>query len=521
MTFLNAIDVANRACQHCGVTRIDPVLGFNEDSPQSGEIGFVYDKLRRSELRRNVWAFAIRKTALRPLTTTTMLINPPVWSSTTTYGFGALVTSADNFIWQSRAQDNVNNAPGNSSQWDAYSGPLTTDLYDTTGQTGYFAGEIVYETPGDGTFTAYMSLLSNNSQDPREPTTWASTVTYTKDQVVLFYPAWAIGTTYAAGNGVTFNDVAYVSLTAGNVGNEPDISPTKWVATNVGNAPPYYNAAQAYVIGNFVTYLGLNYVAIAAGTGNLPTNASFWAAQQATTFYASLIDFNLNNSPGSAPALWASGTTYAAGNQVGGSDGNIYTSIGNGNVGHDPTLTTGFWTNTLVLNPWTTINPFGTAAQAWLQLQVALTDLKLVYPLGSGPDIQMTTRNLFRLPANFLRKAPQDPKAGSTSFLGAPSGLMYNDWDITGQYIVSRSPFPIILRFVADVTDVTMFDDLFCEGLAASIAKAVWKKLAGPAANFKDVLTAYSMAISEARIVNGIEAGATEPEEDDFVTCRI
>jgi hypothetical protein len=43
-------------------------------------------------------------------------------------------------------------------------------------------------------------------------------------------------------------------------------------------------------------------------------------------------------------ALWAAGTTYADGAAVTGSNGTAYTSLASGNIGHDPTATTGFWT---------------------------------------------------------------------------------------------------------------------------------------------------------------------------------
>src|SRR3979490_1096863 len=152
--FTNPVDVGNRACQHCGVTRM---ADFNEDSVTAGEISFSYDKLRRAELRRNVWQFAIRTAALRPVTTGTMLLSPALWSSTTTYGFGAIVSDVANVPWQSRTQDNLNNAPGNSAAWEQYCGPLTVQPYDTTGTTGYFTGELVYETAGDGKFGVYLS----------------------------------------------------------------------------------------------------------------------------------------------------------------------------------------------------------------------------------------------------------------------------------------------------------------------------------------------------------------------------
>lgn len=376
---MTPVDVANRACQHCGVARISTTLGFNEDSVQASEIGACYDQLRRAELRRNVWQFAIRKAALRPVDTDTMFLLPALWSSATTYAFGAIVSDAANFLWQSKQKDNLNKTPGDSNGWEAYCGPLTVSLYDSTGTTGYYSGELVYKTPGDGTYVVYMCLISGSSGNPATTTPFDATVTYMKDQIV--------------------------------------------------------------------------------------TSASI--------VYVSLVDFNLNNTPVSSPTKW------------------------------------------------TTTNPFGTAAVEWLQLNVGLTDLDIVYPLGSGPSTQSFTRNIFRLPGNFLRKAPQDPKAGSVSFLGAPTGLMYNDWDLTGDYIISRESNVIVLRFIADITDVNSFDGMFMEGLAARIAVEVVERLTQSTAKRSGINAMYNRAIGDARTVNGIETGPVEPEEDNYITCRI
>ena len=56
--FVSPVDIANRACQHIGAKRI---TAFTDDVVQATELGFVYDKLRRRELRRNVWGFSIRR----------------------------------------------------------------------------------------------------------------------------------------------------------------------------------------------------------------------------------------------------------------------------------------------------------------------------------------------------------------------------------------------------------------------------------------------------------------------------
>jgi len=44
------------------------------------------------------------------------------------------------------------------------------------------------------------------------------------------------------------------------------------------------------------------------------------------------------------------------------------------------------------------------------------------------------------------RVAPRDPKAGSSSFLGAPSGLEYTDWLYEGNLLISRDVARIMFR---------------------------------------------------------------------------
>lgn len=514
--FQSRLDIANRACQLIGIPRI---ISFTDDTKQAQEIGFSYETLRRAELRRNTWTFATRKATIRPIGTGTMQINPVLWSSTTTYGYGAIVSDAYGVLWQSLNQANLNNDPGDATQWELYCGPMTAQPYDST--TEYSAGEIVYETPGDGTFSTYISLLNDNSQDPRVASLWVNTTQYNKEQVVQYYSAWAIGNTYAAGAAVTYNGNIYVSLAASNTGNEPDTATTWWVQVSLTLSNPYYNSTVAYVIGNFVTYLGNNYVCIAATTGNLPTNATYWALQAAPTYYVSPIDFNLNNDPSLAAPAWSSVTTYAAGTKVGGSDGWIYSSVGSGNLNNNPVTTTGFWTNTNVLNPWVTSNPYGTANDNWLQLNISLQDIIIQYPAGTGPSWQSMTKNVYRLPSNFLRRAPQDPKAGSISILGAPGNIFADDWNIEGNFLTSRDSSPITLRFIADVTNVSTFDDLFCECFACRIASETGFQLTQDKQSFAQLNGFYIAKRAEAITVNAIESGPTESPLDDWIATRM
>ncbi len=544
--FSSPVDVGNRAAQHCGAKMMDAVAGFNEVSKTSRQIGFVYGKLRRAELERNVWTFATRRAPLRAIDTNTMLLSPSLWSSTTTYFVGSVVADSGGTNWISRVPNNLNNQPPSLSSssggfaWEPYFGPMTVMLYDST--ISYLAGELVYTAPGDGTYNVYLSLVSANSVDPSLPNQWISTSTYFLNQVVQAFAAWSSGTTYSAGQTVAYTDGnVYASLIAGNLNHIPSSSSTAWakVPTLTLTGTPFpttspvieWSVKTLYAVGNFVMFNGTEYVAIAAGTANYPNAAgsTFWAAVASGTSYMSLINLNINNNPASAPAAWAIGTTYATGNKVYSPvNGLIYSSVGNGNVGHDPSLDNGTnWTNTNTLAPWTTVFTQGGGNAQWMQIGgsaspsgVALATINITYPIGSGPWSQSSTRNLFKLPSGFLREASQDPKAGSQSWLGAPSNSIYNDWLVESGYIVSGDRGVIIFRFVADIQDVTLMKSMFCEGLALRIGKEVCEPLTQSTAKIVTIIADYNKTMGEARIVNAIEEGSEESPLDDWLSCR-
>src|SRR5271165_478940 len=215
MPFLDNIDIANRTCQLLGIPHIGHPL---EHTDANFHIAFAYDKLRRAELRRNAWRFATRRAALRPLSATTKFIVPPQWSPIVNYPPGSIVADANNLLWLTTADSNLGNQPGNSALWDGYFGPLTVDLWNATSPLsqsplGYYAGELVYKTPGDGTYTIYLSLLEGNTDDPQAVDAWSATVSYLQGQIA------------------SFGGINYQSLVGLNYGNEPDTSPTQWTTT--------------------------------------------------------------------------------------------------------------------------------------------------------------------------------------------------------------------------------------------------------------------------------------------------
>lgn len=431
MAYKVPADIGNRAIQHCGGTRMDPVLGFNENSRNASEVAFAYDKQRETELQQRSWTFAVRRTILRAVDINTMRLQAALWQPITTYFVGSIVSDVSGNFWISNVVNNLGNDPLLTTVWEPYFGPLSVTLYDAT--IAYLAGELVYTAAGDGTSRVYMSLQSGNSDNPATATPWSATTSYFKNMVV------------------TFASVAYMSL----------------------------------------------------------------------------IDLNTNQQPSLSPANWSAVTTYTAAQKVGGSDGVIYQSIAGANLGNDPTLTAGFWTNTGVLNPWTTVFVGGLGSDKWLQIGgkefpsgVALSRLNVIYPLGTGPSNQTTTKNIFVLPAGYLRKASQAPKTGLNP-LGGPSGIIFDDWLIENGCLVSSEIGPITLRFVANFTDVARMHTLFCEGVAARLALAIVDTITQDKGQMQLVAKVFKEWEDKAKVVDAIEDEFTDSPDDDYLTVRL
>lgn len=373
-------DIANRALQHCGVPPSNRITSLSENTKNAKECALAYHKVRRAELRENNWKFSIARAVLRPIDSDTFTFYPPTWAIGTTYSPGDIVTYTDPMdssasYWVSNATDNLGFTPGAlGSPWVNYFGPLAVSLYDSA--VAYYAGELVYKTPGDGSYVIYFSRVSGNEDDPTTVATYDATTTYKRNDIVV----------YSSQN--------YISLTDFNTGNQPDISPAQWDTT-------------------------------ADSTSN-----------------------------------------------------------------------------------------------QWRQLSGVLSNINIIYPVGTGPSSQSSTKNVFRLPYGFLRTAPQDPKAGSTSIMGAPTNLADTDWLYELEVIISQQADLIILRFSCDWTSVITMDSLFCEALAARLAYEICESITQSTDKLKTITGLYTQAITKAKNVNGIEVGYEYPPLDDYIACR-
>lgn len=556
-------DIGVRALMHVGspITGSPTVNTFPGSAKAQALIAACYGKLRRAELQRNIWARMTRRVALRPQGYTTMALAPTLWVSSVTYFQGSIVVDSNGTPWTSTIRNNLNNQPGQVlSAWAPYFGPLSAELYCST--TAYYTGEVVYTAAGDGTLNIYQSIMDGNPIHPALPNQWDTNTWYFKDNVLQVFPAWSSLTTYTPGQTALYTDGNYYSsLVSGNLNNPPATSPTDWALMPILQLQPglpnpqvsftqpfagfalpsplstspilEWNEQITYSQGNFVMFDASVWVSLVnSNTGNFPdaSGSTSWAEVTGGTLWMSLIDLNLGNNPTDTPSAWSSAVTYTSGQVVAATDGYNYTATSSGgNLNKNPAsgLNPTYWTQT-ALTAWTSTFVLGGGNQLWLQIGgaafpngVGLTRSGARYPMGSGPAQDQSTRNAYRLPGNYLRRAPQAPQAGRVSWLGFPGNIQQDDWLFEGQYLITMDCGPIIFRFVADVQNVPDFDDLFCEMLACKIAMQICEPLTQSTAKFSEIGADYKVARSDAITIGGIEVGSEEPPLEDLIATRI
>ena len=323
----------------------------------------------------------------------------------------------------------------------------------------------------------------------------------TNSMMLLVPPTWASGTTYSRGMVVQDSNAQWwVSLLNNNIGNNPTTNPVVGWETYFGsrtvdiwNQGNTTTTKTAYNFGDLV--YGLN-----ATTG-------------AVTVYQSIANNNQDvPGVGGTVTAWVTSSLYTLG-QVVSYGGVNYQSLYAVNTGLEPDTNPLAWTTT-VTNPLTSLQ--------WQVLTGAtLSPMQFLYPFGAGPTEEEDTRNVFMLPYGYLRQAPQDPKAGSTNYMGTPSGQMYDDWEFDNDHFISMTVEPIVFRFAADVVQVGVMDDMFCEGLAARLGWENCERITQSSDKLKTCMGIYKQSMTEARLINGIEEGPTEPPVDDYIACRV
>lgn len=139
-----------------------------------------------------------------------------------------------------------------------------------------------------------------------------------------------------------------------------------------------------------------------------------------------------------------------------------------------------------------------------------------------------------------LAASTDTPPFGYAYAFPLPSDCLYvpltNDWDedwhLEGRTILSNAndsplsanpppPGPALaLVYVADITDPTLFDALFCEALSARMAVEMVERLTQSNQKLAAMQNKYQFAIAQASSANAFEQLAIEPPEDSWIVGR-
>ena len=115
----------------------------------------------------------------------------------------------------------------------------------------------------------------------------------------------------------------------------------------------------------------------------------------------------------------------------------------------------------------------------------------------------------FAVPADFIRLVSFNDVKGDSDGTGQP-------WYFRGGYIYTQFSY-CKLAYIADVTDVTTFDPLFCEALSAMIYTKLCKTLTGTDADPKT----FARALQQAKFVGSVEDPSVQLDVDVWLQSRV
>jgi hypothetical protein len=156
-----------------------------------------------------------------------------------------------------------------------------------------------------------------------------------------------------------------------------------------------------------------------------------------------------------------------------------------------------------------------------------VTQLTILWPLGTGPAGIAGTPRLYKLPFGWLRPAMRlGTKAAKYAWLGALRGQDPRDIQYQGQYFTADTGTNgglanvyVDLDFIADIADITVMPPQFCESLAIRLGMEIDGVL-NEGKNTEKLERAYKRITGEAMRVDAILQGTPTQELEELIIVR-
>lgn len=138
--------------------------------------------------------------------------------------------------------------------------------------------------------------------------------------------------------------------------------------------------------------------------------------------------------------------------------------------------------------------------------------------LAATPDSDYLYQ--YQVPGDFLRLI-EGADIRQTVDLADYRGGVSQLYSLEGRVILTNLPAPLSIRYLARITDVSLFDPAFCEALSARLAMSCAKRITESSATLADCREAYAFAMREAVQANALENAPESISDDSWIMARL
>ena len=218
-----------------------------------------------------------------------------IYNSAYSYSFGDIVYNNSIGTWfRCIASANPGYAPTvQNADWEyARSGTM---FRWNPASINYNLGDVIYYSTTATWYRCILAHTSSGSITPTNTTYWSVAPRSSR--------SWDSAKQYSQNDTVIYKGVRYLSLQNSSIGQNPATATTYWIGANTATASYQWDAATAYVVGDYRCYGGVWYNCTAAHTGHSPNDTAYW-----TNAWAQGAGVTTG-----APVVYAEGTIAIAG----------------------------------------------------------------------------------------------------------------------------------------------------------------------------------------------------------------
>jgi len=136
--------------------------------------------------------------------------------------------------------------------------------------------------------------------------------------------------------------------------------------------------------------------------------------------------------------------------------------------------------------------------------------------LAAAPDSDYARQ--FQVPNDFLRLIEGGDLTSGPDFADYRGG--YSLYSREGDRILTNLNAPLHIRYLARITDASLFDAAFAESLAARIADECCERLTQSDSKRQICMQAYKRAIQEATRANALEVASESLADSEWIAVR-